>query len=224
MLGSACTDVRPGQVASATERSAAQDLVTQISAMTSQRQPRVPGQFFQATDTQAISTLLAITPPFMPSVRDAENLEHLDLTSCLIGSTAGTSATLTECKLAGHVLDGTWSTQGSRVHADLVDVFMSDAEPHGSVALGADLAQTIDSDTGQITGLNGSVELGMTWTADSRDHFLDVSIRVDNLVLDTPGCASGGTIIITGKHGDSALGPVTLSFGPSCQDIQVSSR
>ncbi|MCG8424172.1 MAG: hypothetical protein MJE77_40285 [Proteobacteria bacterium] len=218
----ACAEVRSGQVASSVERSAARDLVDQLGAITAQ--PSAASQLLQAVGTEPILTL-ALPPgtPLMPlasPATDATTTTARVLTDCTI--TTGTSTTYDECEVADHVVDGMWSAQGKHIHSKLVDVFFAGPEEHGSVGLDANLTRRGDFLGMRSGALSGSLDLGIMWTADSSDYFLDAAVRVDNLTIEGPHCATSGTVSITAKLGDTALGTTTLWFGPGCQDVQIS--
>ena len=245
-LVSACTEVRSGQLPGDSERSASRALVEQITSLASQ--PASAERLLQATSIQPVFTLLS--PPVAPSAGSKTRLHHDgDLDDCTIASRNAT--TFTDCALAGHMIDGIWSSQRpasvrQRVYTELGDIFALGPGHYGSLALTASVSRRPlqrpaqsssrrwSATAGPAVTLTGSVELGITWTADGTDYFLDATLRAENLTIPSHAnyehqCALGGTITITGrfsdssssKPGDTALGPVTLSFGPTCQDLQL---
>lgn len=241
-LASGCTEVRPAQLPSAGERSASRALVEQIAALATQ--PTSQDDLLRAMAIQPLFTLLS--PPTIPaafpeSSSGRQSLHRGGLDSCAIASS--NAATFTDCALAGHMIDGTWSAQRprairQRIHTELGDIFALDPGQHGSLALTATLArrtsQRSRAGVPRAVFLTGTIELDITWSADSTDYFLDAVVRVENLATSSHAnyehpCATGGAITVTGsfssssssKTGDAALSPVTLSFGPTCQDLQI---
>ncbi len=206
----ACEDVRPGQAANSLERDAARQLVDQFSTLAGQ--PTEPDDILESTRFGPILTLLAPrgTPVVMPDggLGDEQSAED-----CLLSS--GGAITYRECEFADHLVDGTWSAQAGRVHAELVDVFVVGPGRHGSFAVEASLVAG--------SGLSGSLDTALMWAlGDGADYTLDALIRADGLVLDGAGCATGGTISLAGRFGDGADTAITLWFGPGCGDVQIS--
>jgi hypothetical protein len=227
LLLGACTDVRTGQVASQEERTAAAELVAQLSALSTHP---VDGEtILQASSAASLVTLLA--PPGTPeptaqtssqlvietaAESSSESTAESTIDRCLIAT--ATSVTYSECQLAEHVVDGTWSMQRRRVHARLVDVFVTEPGLHGSIAIDANLRAG--------TEVSGTLDMGLMWTASGAEYTLDANMRVDGLVIDGSRCATSGSITLTGtltgSLGDGSSSTTTLWFGPSCQDVQIS--
>lgn len=207
-----CEDVRPGQVATELEREAARDLVAQLAAITAQ--PTDASGILDASSFAPIITLVA--PPGTPLAMPGNEVRNLDSSACLIAT--GTSVTYSQCTIADHVVDGTWSAQLSRIHATLVDVFVVGPGVHGSVAVDANLAHG--------TELSGTLDTGIMWSVGNGDYVMDASMRIDGLLLDGPRCATAGSIAITGWFGgwlgDAPATTLTLWFGPGSQDISIS--
>src|SRR5690606_28544569 len=118
----ACADVRPGQPASQEERAAAGALVTQLAAIAGQ--PLDAESILHAASFTPIATLLA-SPDARVALPSPGDVQDIDLGSCVIAT--ATSVTWTECTIADHVVDGTWSARRNRIHAALVDVFVRGA-------------------------------------------------------------------------------------------------
>ena len=212
---SSCAEVRSGQIATPAERSAARDLVSQLVAVASQ--PTSADKLLSAVGTKAVLTLVAPRGVSLAAPATGDVTATYGLDDCVI-ATSG-SATFTGCEIADHVVDGTWSAKGRRVHTEIVDVFVLGPEQHGSFALNANLLRRGESGA---SSLSGTVDISINWTTSAGDHFLDATVRADNLAVDEFGCASGGTIAITGSLGEQSLGTTTLWFGPGCQDVQIS--
>lgn len=201
-----CEAVRSTHVASDAEREAARDLVAQIVSIASQPMDRV--SILQATSFAPIVGLAVRDgTPALPQGRSSDE-EPAD---CLIATE--TSVTYSQCALADHLVDGIWSAQLSRVHAELVDVFVVGPGVHGSVAVEANLSAGSD--------ISGTMNIGFMWSVGSEDHVLDADIRIDGLVLEGPRCATAGSLTITGGLGDPPGTTTTLWFGPGCQDVAI---
>jgi hypothetical protein len=208
-LMSGCEVVRSGQVASEPEREAARDLVAQLSAIAA-RPVDAPG-ILQATSFMPVVTLVA--PPGTPVPVPAGDLS--DPGDCLLATS--TSATYSQCEIADHVVDGTWSAQLSRIRAELVDVFVVGPGVHGAVTIEASLSAGKD--------ISGQLEAGLMWSMGADDYVLDATMRIEGLVIESPRCATAGTIAITATAGATlgdAPATTTLWFGPGCQDILIS--
>lgn len=239
----ACEDPRhapPAAVASQivndADREAAQALVGQLAAIAAP--PSRADMLLRATDVAALLTLIApgeialagpIVEPMPPD----------SLTGCML--TTGTTATLTECELGDHVIDGTWSFQYHATHAELVDVFVVGPGHHGSLWIDARLSGTeLAADTvpgvPPAGGIDGVVEASLMWTAGGHDHALDASIRVEGLAIDPAGdtaatsagsfdpqplCAIGGVVTIRGRLTAGEEHQTTVWLGPGCGDVHV---
>ncbi len=230
LWGVGCTEVRSGQSASTVESSAARALVSQLGTVATI--PVAADELLLAVDTRSILALLpSPVAPDIPTIGDY-SASFAGLDGCVIAT--DTSATFNECEIADHFIEGTWSTQAQRIHSELVDVFVAGPEQHGSVSLAASLTRRNSSKSGLISGpltISGSVELSVAWTTESTEHVLDATVRITDLSIDTSaagaGCATAGTIVVSGRIGDAsfgdmALGTTTLWFGPGCRDIQIS--
>ena len=233
---SACDSAGQGAVepAGEPERRAAHGLIGQIMAIA--EQPGDAARLLQASDFTPLLSLVTSSPSSLPTPLVTRKLAALPsnaLAGCLLA--AGTAATLTECELGDHAIDGTWSMQHQRVHAELVDVFVvGDGGHRGSLwidanlsAAGAPLADgTAAGDMATLLGaavpVEGSIEVSLMWTTAGQDHALDASLRIEGLVVEGPACATAGTITISGRLTDAANTTTTLWFGPTCRDIHLS--
>jgi hypothetical protein len=208
----ACGDVRAGHVPTQPERDAAQGLAAQLAALAAQ--PVDAGSLMQVMDVVPLLTLITAegTPGSLPTA-----LAEGELDACVWASDE--VAIYTGCDLGGHIVEGTWSAQmrspqQTRVHAELVDVFMDSPYAHGSVSLDTRLSAGAE--------LSGSVNVGVLWTAGDGEMTLDAAIRVDGLVIgDSDGCATGGTITITSRVSDGPPALTTVWFGPGCGDVHI---
>jgi hypothetical protein len=205
-----CEAVRSGHVASELEREAARDLVAQLGAIAAQ--PVDAPTLLAAANFMPALTLLV--PPGTPVAMPGGDLASSDPGGCLLATR--TSATYSQCELADHVVDGTWSAQLNRVHAELVDVFVVGPGVHGSIAVEANLSGSSE--------LSGQLEAGLMWSVGDGDYVIDALLRIEGLVLDGPRCAIAGTIAITGAFGGPvghAPATTTLWFGPGCHDVLI---
>lgn len=238
----ACDESRPGPatavataVVSDAQRAAARALLTQVTAIATP--PAHADTLLQATDVTPLLQLLAASElPFLaPSAPDFPG----ELSHCLL--TTGSAATLTECELGDHVIDGTWSLQVHAAHTELVDVFVIGPDHHGSLWIDARLAvaeRVMEAlpDTPPVKGIDGDIEISAMWAARDRDYALDASIRIDGLAIersadaaldsfDAAGlrapCAVAGTITVHGKLSTGEQRRVTVWLGPGCGDIHI---
>lgn len=236
----ACEDPRQGppaavasQVVSDADREAAQALLGQLLAIAAP--PARADTLLRAADVAALLALIApaelalagpAVEPMPPDILDG----------CML--TTGTTATLSECELGDHVIDGTWSLQYHATHAELVDVFVVGPGHHGSLWIDARLSGTelaADALPGMppAGGIDGVVEVSLMWTAGGQEHALDASIRVEGLVVDPAGdpaastlaprplCAIGGVITIRGRMTSGEESQTTVWLGPGCGDVHV---
>lgn len=213
--------MRSGHTANTDEREAARALVGQLIAL-SQR-PDASANILTATDAAPLLSLIGSQSIALPP-RSHSSPMLKSRGECFIAT--DTSATLSQCDFAEHVVDGTWSrealkSQGNRVHAELVDVFVFGPESHGSVAIEANLT---------IAGeLSGTLDASIMWSMIHGESMFDVAVRADGLLIEGSDCASGGTITITathsGAHHDSDQSnhatTTSLWFGPGCQDVHI---
>ena len=212
----ACADVRSGHPANESERQAARALVAQLIALS--EQPDASARILTAIDAAPLLALVAPQSITLPPRVEFSPLTE-SLAECFIATEM--SATLSQCEFAEHVVDGTWSREGGRAHAEMVDVFVFDPEAHGSVAIEANLA--VGSE------LNGALDANIMWSTANGEFMLDVSVRADSLLVEGADCASGGTITISATHGgvhpdgETTIQPTTtnLWFGPGCQDVHI---
>jgi hypothetical protein len=245
----ACADSRPSPIAESTtaavrdaEREIARALLAQLTAIATP--PAHPDTLLRALD---VSALLALTvPPEVPLLPQSASAAPTDaLSGCLL--TTGSAATLSECELGDHVVDGTWSLQYPATHTELVDVFVVGPRDHGSLWIDARLRERIiDSlpDMPHVRSIDGNIEISLMWSADNREYALDASIHVDGLAIDTgfapaagsgpdgdfapthgddrgPVCAVNGTITIRGTMSTGDHSRATVWLGPGCGDVQV---
>jgi hypothetical protein len=195
---SGCEDARPGPAPEPTtaaarqaEREAARALLAQITAIATP--PARADMLLHAIDVGALLAL--VVPPDVPFVpADASLATAGSLADCLIST--GSAATLSECELGDHVIDGTWSLQYPATHTELVDVFVVGPRDHGSLWIDARLTvveRAMDSlpDMPAVRGIDGDIEISLMWSADHREYALDASIHVDDLAVDPgPGVAT----------------------------------
>lgn len=209
--GSGQSAVEP---AAAQERDAARSLVGQIAAIT--EQPTEADNILQAADFSAWLVLAApSTPPVIPpwgAVPDNA------LADCLLAT--GTAATLTECELGDHIIEGTWSVHYQRTHTQLVDVFVDGAGQRGSLWIDANVSlAATPADALSSSALDGLIEVSLMWNTGGRDRALDARIRIEGLMMESPDCATAGTVTIDNTSDGSTT---TLWFGPTCRDIHIS--
>jgi hypothetical protein len=248
---SACEEPRPGPApepasaaASQAEREAARALLTQITAIATP--PARADMLLHAIDVGALMAL--VVPPDVPfTPPDASRAAAGSLADCLLST--GSAATLSECELGDHVIDGTWSLQYPATHTELVDVFVVGPRDHGSLWIDARLTvveRAMDSlpDMPSVRGIDGDIEISLMWSADHREYALDASIHVDDLAVDPgpglapeaptdvalehgeePGpralCAVGGAVTIRGSISTGEQSRVTVWLGPGCRDVHV---
>ncbi|HWN68345.1 MAG TPA: hypothetical protein VNM90_11955 [Haliangium sp.] len=248
---SGCEDPRPGHApepataaVSHAEREAARALLTQITAIATP--PARADMLLHAIDVSALMAL--VVPPEVPFLSPGALLAATgELTDCLLST--GSAATLSECELGDHVIDGTWSLQYPAAHTELVDVFVVGPRDHGSLWIDARLTvadRVMDSlpDMPSVRGIDGDIEISLMWSADHREYALDASIHVDGLAVDSsagpgagsagelaleqadePGprsvCALGGVVTIRGSVSTGDQSRVTVWLGPGCRDVHV---
>lgn len=239
----ACDESRSGPAAevaaavvSDAQRAAARALLTQITAITTP--PARAETLLQAADVTPLLRLLA--PPDLPFPTPGAPADaHAALSDCLLST--GSAATLTECELGDHVIDGTWSHPYHAAHAELVDVFVVGPDHHGSLWIDARLTtaeRVIEAlpDMSPVKGIDGAIEISAMWAARDRDYALDASIQIDGLVIE-PGadaaldpaeaagerapCAGAGTITIQASFSTGAQRRITVWFGPACRDVHI---
>jgi hypothetical protein len=252
MLGvalAACADSRLSPLAETVaaavrhaERENARALLAQLTAIATP--PSDPDTLLRALDVSALLALMV--PPEVPLLPPSGSPAATDaLSGCVL--TTGSAATLSECELGDHVVDGTWSLQYPATHTELVDVFVVGPRDHGSLWIDARLRERItDSlpDMPQLRSIDGNIEISLMWSADNREYALDASIHVDGLTIDTgsapaagsgpdadfapehgdmrgPGCAVGGTITIRATVSTGDHSRATVWLGPGCRDVQV---
>jgi hypothetical protein len=246
VLGAAaCDEPRPGPLpelaaVSHAEREAARALMAQITAIATP--PARADTLLHAIDVSALMALM-VPPevPFLPP--SASPAASGVLTDCLLST--GSAATLSECELGDHVIDGTWSLQYPAAHTELVDVFVVGPRDHGSLWIDARLTvaeRVTDSppDMPSVRGIDGDIEISLMWSADHREYALDASIHIDGLAAD-PGlgpagefalehaeesgprsvCAVGGVVTIRGSVSTGERSRVTVWLGPGCRDVHV---
>lgn len=232
----ACEDPRSGAAPEATshaERDAARALLAQLVAIASP--PERADTLARAVDAGALMALVA--PPGVPfSPPSAAGAGAL--ADCLLAT--GSAATLSECELGDHVIDGTWSLQYPAAHTELVDVFVVGPRDHGSLWIDARLAVTeriMDAlpEMPAVRSIDGDIEISLMWAADNREYALDASIHIDGLAIDPAGdpalehdgelarpvCAIGGAVTIRAAMSTDEQSRVTMWFGPGCRDVHV---
>ncbi|MEM9494223.1 MAG: hypothetical protein AAGC55_34070 [Myxococcota bacterium] len=228
-----CTEVRSGQLATPVEGEAARALSAQL--VTVVMQPERSDHLLIAADAEPILTLLIPpgTPMVLPDALPSEGMGRTagstnSLGDCMI--TGQQSATYADCDVAGHIIDGTWSEHlsnaQSSIHAEMSDVLVAGSDGYWSVALDASLQRRTEPASGAESlrtdlAIAGDLDVGVTWSAEGRDYFLDAAVRVDGLTI-VDDCAVAGTVTLTGKLGDAPVGPTTIWFGPSCGEVQIS--
>lgn len=210
--GSGHSAVEP---ATAQERDAARSLVGQIAALT--EQPTEVAKILQAADFSAWLVLAAPSAP--PTIPPWGSVADNALADCLLATS--TAATLTECELGDHIIEGTWSVHYQRAHAQLVDVFVDGAGQRGSSWIDANVslaAVPADAPLSANT-LDGLVEVSLMWTTGGHDRALDARIRIEGLVVEGPDCATAGAVTIDNTSDGSTT---ALWFGPTCRDVHIS--
>jgi hypothetical protein len=239
----ACDESRPGSatelataVVSDAQRAAVRALLTQITAIATP--PAHADTLLQAADVTPLLQLVASPDvPFPASSAPADSPGELG--DCLL--TTASAATLTECELGDHVIDGTWSLQYHAAHTELVDVFVIGPDHHGSLWIDARLAvaeRVMEAlpEMPLVTGIDGDIEISAMWAASDRDYALDASIRVEGVAIepaadvaldpsDATGqrspCAVAGTITIHGSLSTGEQLRATVWLGPGCRDIHI---
>lgn len=239
----ACAESRPGPategaaaIVSDDQRAAVRALLTQITAITTP--PARAETLLQAADVTPLLQLIA--PPDLPfpapnAPADAPGA----LSGCLLST--GSAATLTECELGDHVIDGTWSLQYHAAHTELVDVFVVGPDQHGSLWIDARLTaseRVVEAlpDMPPVKGIDGEIAISAMWTASDRDYALDASIRIDGLAIEPAAdaaldpsevesqrapCAVAGTISIHASLSAGEQRRATIWLGPGCGDIHI---
>ncbi|WP_428264068.1 hypothetical protein [Haliangium sp.] len=240
LVAGACDPPRsaaPVESPSRAEHDAAHALAAQITAIATA--PTSANALLDALDPAPLLTLLA--PAGFPApepfgIHGSAPTVNAALTDCLLATDS--AATLSECELGEHVIDGTWSLRQNGTHTELTDVFVLGPGQHGSLWLdarlyGADAALSAPASIESIHGtIDGTIELSLMWTVDGKDHTLDVSIDVEGLLPPpygtptgahtAPSCVFGGALTISDGAGQSDNRQTTLWFGPGCGDVQIS--
>ncbi|ACY15649.1 hypothetical protein [Haliangium ochraceum] len=187
-----------------------------------------------------LAPLLALVPPAaddgeLPPAPAALPASARVLERCLRGTPA--AATLTECELGAHVVDGTWSAQYRAAHLDLVDVFATASGRHGSLWFDARLWASERAAEWlplmpTLLSIDGELDIGLMWSASGREHSLDLSLHIDGLALDATApngragdpaepCIAAGVVTIDASTGAADRRRTTLWFGPSCGEIHM---
>ena len=129
------------------------------------------------------------------------------------------SAEFTMCEVMGHTIDGTVAvTNGNTVTADVTDTFNATEQGSGMAKVDADITITETSVNGHITVDASAQGAGMSAN-------VNATVDFDNVIVDSMFCPTSGTLSLTGtaKLGDQSLSAeVTVTFGPSCGDVQKS--
>ncbi len=233
---------------SASEQKAVHELVGHIAALS--RLPDTIDAALQVTSSkQPLLTLLApetasslMGSPALSSVNTAalaalklkarDRLGDAGGGDCLL--TTSSTVTIRECEVDGHIIDGTWWSEGEsqnqRTHMELVDVFLLGPGDHGSLWIEASVETRSTVRSLAEHGLDGvswqgNSEIGIMWTTADRAHTLDVSLHVDDLVIDSEAaaspCVNAGALTIRGSLDGEDVDDVILSFGPGCDDVAV---
>ena len=200
----ACTSVRSGEPATPAESKAAIGIAAQLASLEKlSTQPSSARLAIEATDFQTIATLVA--PDLELTLPKNETI----LDGCLTATRR--TATFTDCKAGGYALDGSLSTRGADLNAELNNVFiLGDIE--GATNVEATLARSND--------LTGNFELYVSWNDSARDHVLDATLRADSLAVNN-GCPVGGSLTITARYDHSPNLSRTFWYGPNCGDVVV---
>lgn len=219
----ACEDQRPAPAPEAAaasmrhaDRQAARALLTQLTAIASP--PARTETLMHAIDVGALVALMV--PPEVPFLPPSASLAAAgELSDCLLATS--NAATLTECELGTHVVDGTWSLQYPAAHTELVDVFVVGPRDHGSLWIDARLTvaeRVMDSlpDMPSVRSIDGDIEISLMWTADNREYALDASIHIDELAVDGDAGPSVGHGVGSPAEpaGNAALEPAE-DLGPA---------
>lgn len=238
----ACDGSRPGPAteiaasASDAQRVAARALLMQITAITTP--PARAETLLHAADVTPLLRLVA--PPGLPFPSPSAPADAPGaLRDCLLST--GSAATLTECELGDHVIDGTWSVQYHAAHTELVDVFVVGPDQHGSLWIDARLTTAervleAHPDMPPVKSIDGEIEISAMWATGGRDYALDASIRIDGLAIEPASdavldpaevaaqrapCAVAGTIAIHGSLSTGEQQRATVWLGPGCGDIHI---
>lgn len=214
LLAVGCTDVRNGHPPTESERLLVGQLTNQVRAV---RDLSIhPDRSDYLLGTSTLPPVVGLLAPAAPMVYPHASGTSLPA-ECL--TRTATTATYTECEVGKHVVQGSLAALGDRVQAELVDVFILGASQHGTVSVDAALKRG--------SAMSGTIELDAMWTVREVEQVLDAEIRVDGLTFDSSGCATGGTITVSGDLGRPPSTSTTrlsrtLWFGPQCGDLLVS--
>ncbi len=209
-LAACAEDERSGHEPTAKERSAANDLIRQVSAIDAlQIQPADAPRLLTATTFTPVLSMLA--PDGLSVVLPGR--DHVrDLRPCI--TQTSDTVVYTDCEIAEHIVEGSVSGLERWFKAELIDVFVVSPENHGATTIKATFNTNGDS-------IDGTLELDVMWSAAGGDNTLDATVGIDNVILDGFDCAVGGSITMSGQVGDQPKQTRTLSFGPNCGDILV---
>ncbi len=161
---------------------------------------------------------------------------------CVLSS--GDSITLAECAIGPHVVEGSWSRRPDGAHIELTDVFVTSHDQHGSLWLDSrlsahlgvsphnlDLGPTAGTANDQLVAVDGALEVSVTWSVAGRDHSVDVSVAIEQLMFayaapapplaEAPRCVYGGRVSIDSAQLTAPDTHTTLWFGPSCGEVSL---
>lgn len=216
-LLAACGDERELLQPTETERAASMELIDQMSALRVLADtPTDRAVLLDTIRFVSAATLLAgrRTPATVPP----EDLDDVAAAAtrqpaCVSATTA--TATFSGCAVAGHWVDGTISRSGPLVDAELIDVFIRDADRHETSSI--DGALTFTGAT-----IDGEVALDATWRQPGVTGSLHARVRLDHVVLDDTGCPIGGAMTVEGSLSNPGhVAARAVGFGPECGDMQI---
>jgi hypothetical protein len=208
----ACASERDAPPPSNAERSAALELVAQMSALYElSLDPTDQNRLIASVRFDAAATLLASSRTDAGWTTPAPTAA---LPDCVTAT--DTTATFSGCEVGGHWVDGTISRAGTTVNAEIIDVFILDAGSQGATSVDGALALT-------RTFIDGAVNIDASWTQHEEDIVLHAAVIFDGVTLDDAGCPIGGSMSIAGSQSTPPrVADRTVQFGPECGDIQIS--
>ncbi|GAB4570597.1 MAG: hypothetical protein Tsb0020_25500 [Haliangiales bacterium] len=202
-------------------------------------------------DPSALLTLAGVTPPPAPAApalvdlqrgqrghqararrwapRADTALPRFASRGCVLSS--DDSITLAECAIGPHVVEGSWSRRPDGAHVELTDVFVTSHDQHGSLWLDSRLSARLGAGDEQLVELDGALEVSVTWSVAGRDHSVDVSVAIEQLVLaySSPApplahslrCVYSGRVSIDSAQLTAPNTHTTLWFGPGCGEVSL---
>jgi len=211
-IGGGCATERDSIAPTELERSAALELVGQMSALHRlSLDPTDRGRLIAVIRFDPAARLIASNraPVGWSTSADAEPVPE-----CVTAT--NTTATFSGCEIDGHWVDGTISRAGPTVDAEIIDVFILDTGSQGAASIDGELILTGDS-------IAGAVNIDASWSQDQRDITLHAGVEFAGVVLDDRDCPVAGSVTLDGTlSAPPRVAEVTVQFGPDCGDIQIS--